>query len=62
MKLSGREIRAYEPINLDLALAHIPTEKFLLEFNHWGQLTSVCGKRTMADLERHYLTTGVLTI
>ncbi len=55
-----REVRAYEPINLDLALDHIPTEKFLREFNHWGQLTSVCGKQTMADLEKHYLNTGVL--
>ena len=55
-----REVRAQEPINLGLALGYIPTEKFILELNHWGQLTSVCGKRTMADLERHYLSTGRL--
>lgn len=55
-----KEVRAYEPISLDLAVGYIPTEKFLLELDHWGQLTCVCGKRTMADLERHYLNTGHL--
>jgi hypothetical protein len=55
-----REIRAYEPISLDLAIGWIPTEKFILELNHWGQLTCVCGKRMMADLESQYLAHGVL--
>lgn len=55
-----REIRAYEPISLGLAIGQIPTGKFLLEFNHWGQLTCVCGNKMMTDLENHYLTTGVI--
>lgn len=55
-----REVRAYEPISLDLAIGWMPTGKFLLELNHWGQLTCVCGKKIMADLEKHYLTTGDL--
>ncbi len=56
-----REIRAHEPISLGLALGWIPTEDFLRsDLNHWGQLTCVCGKKMMADLESDYLKTGIL--
>lgn len=55
-----REIRAYEPIALDLALDCIPTHRFLLELNLWGQQTSVCGKGFVAEMEKGYLKTGVL--
>lgn len=58
-----REVRAYEPISLDLALAVVPTERFLLrEFNKWGQMTSVCGRGIMADLEKEYKKTGYLDV
>lgn len=53
-----REVRAYEPICLDLALDCIPTSEFIHELSHWGQLTCVCGKQTMANLEKQFLETG----
>lgn len=55
-----KEIRAHEPISLGLALGWMPTQKFILELNHWGQLTCVCGQDIMADLESDYLKTGTL--
>lgn len=56
-----REIRAHEPISLDLALGCIPTYEFVQELNHWGQLTCVCARRIMADLEKTYLQTGKIS-
>ena len=55
-----REVRAHEMINLQLALGCLPITDFGMNLDHWGQSTSVLGRKKIVEWETNYLEKGRL--